>query len=117
MKPSLIITHDGKFHADDVFAVALIRHTFGPIPVERRRTISNSEFFNPQIWIVDVGDMFEPGVGLFDHHQDPTLSSANMLVLEYLTREGLVTPLLAEKITNQSAISTLEDTQDKPASR
>lgn len=55
----VVKTHDGVFHADEVFCTALLRYVTGlEIAVIRSRETENCEFF-----IYDVGG------GDFDHHQ------------------------------------------------
>ncbi len=66
----LLVTHDGKFHCDEVFAYAVLRHalelhaddhdlvrTREPDPIARATIV----------W--DVGSRFDPAAGRFDHHQ------------------------------------------------
>jgi uncharacterized UPF0160 family protein len=65
-KALVIAVHDGQFHADDVFAVAVLRRRFGNIAVIRTRDpakLATADFR------VDVGGRFAPEDGDFDHHQ------------------------------------------------
>ena len=55
----LALTHSGKFHADDVFASALLRICYPGIEI--RRTFEIPEGFD--------GLIFDIGGGRFDHHQ------------------------------------------------
>jgi hypothetical protein len=86
-----IITHDGFFHADEVFAIALLHQVMGVCPVERRRKISQEEFENPDIWVLDVGMRFEPLLRNIDHHHDKELEATNMQVLHILLAIGKLT--------------------------
>lgn len=80
-----IITHNGLFHADEVFAIALINHLNGSsVTVERKRVISAEEFQDPQTWVIDVGLKYETELNNLDHHQDSKLEAACMLVLDHL---------------------------------
>lgn len=79
-----IITHSGQFHADEVFAIALLRQLFGDIPVERTRDISTELIQDPEVWVLDVGKIFDPEISCFDHHQNKELPATNMLVLNHL---------------------------------
>ena len=64
----VIVTHDSKFHADDVCAVsALALLIDGPIEVIRTRDI---EKINKADYVVDVGGIFDPDKKYFDHHQE-----------------------------------------------
>lgn len=64
-----VITHDGIFHADDVFAVAMLL-TLEPLVVYRTRDMSiiSEKSGNPGVTIVDVGGQYDPSRGLYDHH-------------------------------------------------
>lgn len=88
-----IITHDGLFHADEVLAIALIKEIYGDISVERTRNISTEDFDNPEIWIVDVGGVYNPELSCFDHHHDASLDASCMIVLEHL--------LTIDKVSNE----------------
>ena len=38
-----ILTHNGDFHADELFAIALLKHAFGEVDITRTR---HKEFIN-----------------------------------------------------------------------
>ena len=62
----LIATHDGSFHADEVFAVAVLRlvdPTAEIIRTRDRDTLATADLR------VDVGFRDDPATGDFDHHQ------------------------------------------------
>jgi uncharacterized UPF0160 family protein len=64
----IIATHSGKFHADDVWAVAVLDMVFPGSDIIRTRDeakISTADF------AVDVGGIWDPQTGRFDHHQKP----------------------------------------------
>jgi uncharacterized UPF0160 family protein len=61
-----IATHDGSFHADEVFAVATLGLLEGPIEVVRTRdpdAVAQADLR------IDVGFRDDPSTGDFDHHQ------------------------------------------------
>lgn len=61
-----IATHDGKFHADDVFGVALTRHLFPDAEVVRTRdpgVLAEADL------VLDVGGVYDVAALRFDHHQ------------------------------------------------
>ncbi len=62
----LVATHPGNFHADDVFAVAVLRLALGPISLVRTR---DEEQIASADVRVDVGGRSDPATGDFDHHQ------------------------------------------------
>lgn len=66
-----IQTHDGRFHADDVGAVALLtnyykRKSIEPIVIRSRETslLESSDI------VLDVGLIYDPKTHRYDHHQD-----------------------------------------------
>lgn len=62
----LIATHSGKFHADDVCAVAVLDIVFPGCELIRTR---DPEKFQQADFVVDVGGIWDPSTGRFDHHQ------------------------------------------------
>jgi uncharacterized UPF0160 family protein len=62
----LIATHDGSFHADEVFAIAALGLLGGPIEVLRTRDRESLARADVR---VDVGFRYDPATGDFDHHQ------------------------------------------------
>lgn len=67
-KIKTIVTHNGNFHTDEVFACAALSifHD-GEVEIIRSR--------NPEVWatgdyVVDVGGVYDAGMGRFDHHQE-----------------------------------------------
>jgi uncharacterized UPF0160 family protein len=96
--PLLVATHHGAFHADDVLAFSLVRAFVDPAAqVVRSRA--------PQDWeradiVVDVGGVYDPGRGRFDHHQKEyqgPLSAAGMVLL-WLEETGRVEAGLAAEL-------------------
>ncbi|MDD2391010.1 MAG: MYG1 family protein [Desulfobacterales bacterium] len=81
----LIITHPGGAHFDEFFAVSLILavHPDTDFTIVRREPIQE-ELDNPAVWVVDVGDRYEPALKNFDHHQDIDLNASFVLVARYL---------------------------------
>lgn len=62
----VIVTHGGKFHADDAWAVAALLILFPGSDIVRTRdpaTIEAGDF------AIDVGGIWDPATGRFDHHQ------------------------------------------------
>ncbi|MBU3824519.1 MAG: MYG1 family protein [Candidatus Oceanisphaera merdipullorum] len=61
-----IVTHGGKFHADDVFSVAALTHLFPDAKVIRTR---DAKLIAAADIVVDVGQEYDAARGRFDHHQ------------------------------------------------
>ena len=70
-----ICTHDREFHTDDVLSLALLTELYPDAEVVRSR--------DPEVWaasdiVVDVGGVYEPERGRYDHHQlDPAVDREN----------------------------------------
>ena len=66
-KPTLLVTHSGSFHSDDIFACAtLMMHFNQHCKVVRTRDESVIEQADV---VFDVGGMYDPDKDRFDHHQ------------------------------------------------
>jgi uncharacterized UPF0160 family protein len=60
------LTHNGPMHADDVYSAALLELTAeAPITVERN---AGNDLSGYDV-VFDVGGVYDPGKGLYDHHQ------------------------------------------------
>jgi len=63
----ILITHNGTFHADDLFATATLSIlNNGNIKVVRTR---DPEMFEKGDYVYDVGGIYDPEKNKFDHHQ------------------------------------------------
>jgi len=63
----ILVTHNGTFHADDLFATATLALVFnGNIKVIRTR---DEEIIKKADFVYDVGGIYNPEKNLFDHHQ------------------------------------------------
>lgn len=95
-----VVTHDGIFHADEVFACALLCIAYGRNNVGIIRSRDNKVLEvatqNKDTWTIDVGNSYNPSLLNFDHHMrdfDVTnsfgnkLSSFGMVVEELLRRD------------------------------
>jgi uncharacterized UPF0160 family protein len=59
-------THDGRFHADEIFALAVLNLVYPDLEIVRNR--DENVYKNADI-IVDVGHVYDPENLIFDHHQ------------------------------------------------
>jgi uncharacterized UPF0160 family protein len=62
----LIVTHGGKFHADDAWAVAVIKVLHPEAELVRTR---DQAIIDRGDVVIDVGGIWDPATGRFDHHQ------------------------------------------------
>ncbi|MFT5758216.1 MAG: uncharacterized UPF0160 family protein [Alteromonadaceae bacterium] len=61
-----IATHNGNFHADDVFSIAALKGIFPSCKLIRTRDLV---LINQADIVIDVGGEYDPDAGRFDHHQ------------------------------------------------
>jgi len=69
MSVSLIVTHPGGSHKDELLACSLLVAVHG-VPIERREPTA-ADLADPSIAVVDVGGEHDPARNNFDHHQFP----------------------------------------------
>ncbi|HBD25095.1 MAG: hypothetical protein A2566_02330 [Candidatus Zambryskibacteria bacterium RIFOXYD1_FULL_40_13] len=68
-KQITIVAHDGSFHPDEIFAVAVLHIYLGEganIKIERTR---DPEIIENGDYVVDVGGVYDESKNRFDHHQ------------------------------------------------
>jgi uncharacterized UPF0160 family protein len=63
-----IVTHNDRFHADDVCTMAILRIYFGDQITEVIRT-RDEEIIKSVDLVFDVGNIYDPVTNRFDHHQ------------------------------------------------
>ncbi|WP_085299769.1 MYG1 family protein [Cognaticolwellia mytili] len=66
MNDITIVTHNGNFHADDVFSIAALKYIFPAFKLIRTRdlaVIAEADI------VIDVGGEYDADAGRFDHHQ------------------------------------------------
>jgi len=66
MTDKTIATHNGSFHADDVFSVAAFKLIFPSFKLIRTRDMA---LINEADIVIDVGGEYDAEKGRFDHHQ------------------------------------------------
>lgn len=105
-----VVTHSGKFHADDVLAWALLCH-FHPqrssLSLTRTRDINVIQSADI---VFDVGGLYDPSQGRFDHHQNEytgPLSSAGM-VLQWLLTSHWIDSTLSKRMADE-IVSYVDD--------
>ena len=65
-KTTLLATHSGTFHADDVFGVGVLMGVFPSHTLVRTR---KQALIDQADFVVDVGGIWDAATGRFDHHQ------------------------------------------------
>jgi len=61
-----IATHNGNFHADDVFSIAALKNIFPTFKLIRTRDLA---LIGKADIVIDVGGEYDSDAGRFDHHQ------------------------------------------------
>lgn len=114
----IIATHNGKFHADDVFGVALLRQLFPQAQVIRTR---DQEVLDSADIVLDVGGVYDPKTLRFDHHQlssgareSGILYSAFGLLWQHYGKEFCGDDAVWQKIDSRlvTAIDAVDNGQD-----
>ena len=95
-----VCVHSGKFHPDDVSAVAIISlYLNKPIQILRSR--------DPKVWaasdyVFDVGGIYDPATNRFDHHQESfTMKRGNGIAY---SSAGLAWKHFGEKIAGSHEV-------------
>jgi hypothetical protein len=84
-----IVTHNGRAHRDEFYAVGLANHIFADksLPALKvfRREPTEEELEDKEVLVIDVGRRHEPDKNNFDHHQFErgTVACALSLMAEY----------------------------------
>lgn len=99
-----IVTHNAKFHADDVFAVATLLLVFPDAEVVRSR---DEEVIKSADIVVDVGMVYDEEKNRFDHHQ-PEGAGTRENGIPYASF-GLVWKKYGEKVCGSKTISEAMD--------
>ena len=63
-----IVTHDGKFHADEIGSYTILRRIFDDVTLVRTRSNHYTVPKENRI-VIDIGRVYDPEKRLFDHHQ------------------------------------------------
>jgi uncharacterized UPF0160 family protein len=66
MNDKTIVTHNGNFHADDVFSIAALKCIFPSFNLIRTRDLA---LISKADIVIDVGGEYDADAGRFDHHQ------------------------------------------------
>ncbi len=100
-KNKILVTHNGTFHADDIFATATLSLLLdGNIEVIRTR---DEEIIQTADYVYDVGGEYDPDRNRFDHHQKGG-AGARENGIPYAAF-GLVWRTYGEKLCGSSALA------------
>ena len=112
---AIIVTHSGKFHTDDVFAVAVlllileqsqrryqIIRTRDEAVIEKYQQMARDPVAKHDVYVLDIGNAYEKQFDLFDHHQSRGAGSRENGI-EYATL-GLVWEKYGKRLVNGSEL-------------
>jgi uncharacterized UPF0160 family protein len=100
-----IAVHDGSFHPDDVFSVALLSIFFnGRIKVIRTR---DEKKYSKADFVVDIGLVYDPTKNKFDHHQEGGAGFRDNKIM--YSSFGLLWKEYGEKICGKKNIADIID--------
>ena len=68
---SRIVTHSGGAHMDDLMSVCIVLAVNDDIKCVERRPAEPEEIADPEVWVLDQGEVHDPENRNFDHHQFP----------------------------------------------
>lgn len=107
-KKELVVTHDGNFHADDVFAGAIISLYFEKVnkKFEIIRTRDRKIIERANI-VFDVGEIYDGQNNRFDHHQKGRAGARENGIM--YAASGLVWKHFGEKLTNKVVVEILDN--------
>ena len=103
-----LITHNGSFHADDVFACATLciyleknKEKFTIIRTRNEKIIENGDY------VFDIGGIYNPRLNKFDHHQKEKAGKRENGI-EY-SSFGLVWKKFGKKLSGSDKVARLID--------
>lgn len=93
-----IITHNGTFHSDEVFSIALLLQflkDYASVDIIRTRdlVLIEKQQENPSIYVLDIGSKLNADFLNFDHHQSDYIvenKATVRLVLDYLFHNDFI---------------------------
>jgi hypothetical protein len=112
-----VIKHKAPYHVDDLKDVGLILNHYNISEIKEvvsEDEISEKEYKDPKVFIVDVGGVYEPENSNFDHHQIPIeeqKSSFSMLMEHFYKNDSLLEHVKIKKMMKRIDI---QDTKGLP---
>ncbi len=110
MQMKTVVTHNGSFHSDEVFAIATLQLVYGKEEIEIIRTREESIITSADI-VVDVGGVYDPQSNRFDHHQTDGPVRPNSIPYAAF---GLVWKEYSQQLVDESIASHIEETLVQP---
>jgi len=93
-----LVTHAGKFHADEVLGRALTIVLGFPGEFIRTNQPTQRQLLDPKVLVWDIGQQYNALLNNYDHHQDGALPAACMLLLRHFYPAGPVRDILENRL-------------------
>ena len=112
-----LVTHNGSFHTDDIFACATLSlylekkgENFEIIRTRDEQIIKDADY------VFDVGGIYDPSINRFDHHQKggaggrtiPSGNEEQVATIEYAAF-GLVWKQIGKELTSSQEVANIID--------
>ena len=95
-----IITHNGKFHSDEVVSYAILNYLYPNNTLIRTRDMNIINNKRHEDIIIDVGMVYDSFCNRFDHHQDNFKHTFTRNTKILLSSAGLVYKHFGRKLIN-----------------
>lgn len=105
-KKIILVTHDNRFHADDVFAAATLLLALGDDKVTIIRT-RDKDVIDSANYVFDVGGVYDEEKDRFDHHQEEGAGKRENGVV--YSSFGLVWKKFGKKISGSEFVADFID--------
>lgn len=93
-----LLTHAGKFHADEVLGRALTIVLGFPGEFIRTNEPTANQIHDPKVLVWDIGERYNTILNNYDHHQDGKLPAACVLLLRHFYPAGPVRDILENRL-------------------
>lgn len=104
-----IITHNGKFHSDEVVAYSIINYLYPENKLVRTRDMDIINNKSNEDIVIDVGMIYDPFNNKFDHHQDNFYKTFNRTTRIPLSSAGLIYKHFGKKLISSLTGSYSDD--------
>lgn len=101
-----IVTHNGRFHQDDVLASVMLKKIYPHSEIIRTR---DQDIINSASIVYDVGGVFDPATLRFDHHQISFDEKFSDKFIYKLSSAGLVFRHFASELIATYGFDTTQD--------
>ncbi|ADM11935.1 uncharacterized protein Eint_071760 [Encephalitozoon intestinalis ATCC 50506] len=102
----ILVTHDGKFHLDEVMATAVLLKIYPDSEIIRTRNMS---VMRSGDIVYDVGGTFNPETNRYDHHQESFNETFSSKYKIKLSSSGLIYKYYGEKLLEKYGVTKTDE--------